>query len=909
MKYAIQQFVFSADDCVRTSPFAQITITVAGTTDPADLWDDSEGLTPIDGNTVLADETGYFRVYADAGFYDIEILAGSITRTLRDVAVGAGSGSGGSNFAGDWDMSIGEPGGPPELTIATLSTLTGTTITPDYPLSVSGDYLFTGGETGRIQLADPGPDYALFALTMPAGACSGVQIRYLVSVLCNSGANAADIEAIFNGAAPSTAVWAVGVMYDISAYPRPQVKTFAIVNSVLDLANPFVGASFNYGDPWPFTYDYATATLNDYEHESISVVLDKAAITGAGQQLKIIAGGLAESGRTQSGWGAITYGQNGFMLTADAYLPDGATDGDWYRVTGAGTFAGVDTVIGDYVKLIEGMTDIIAVHYGSDGDQGPQGDPGPAGADGAPGADGAQGDPGPAGADGAPGADGAQGDPGPAGADGASAYDVAVANGFVGDEAAWLAGLVGPTGATGATGAQGTAATIAVGTVTTGAAGSAASITNVGTSSAAIFDFTIPRGDAGAGGGGAVTISGKTGAYTVVAGDLGAVIDCTANTFTVSLTAAATLGAGFHCWIWNTTGTITHVITIDPNGAETIDGATTLTLRRGEGCQIVCDGSNWKTGGMKKTRLYSENAVALVTRPIASGGNTVAIGSGATATVTSAVAMGETATATGTYAVALGKARAATSDSFAAQIGDSTTTYGAKTAANAIAMGYLAVASGQYAAAIGGSSCLASATGAITLGGSALSATGAYSGVLSGYGGKATGSYSAVIGGYNVSASVHGKVASGVAGSVSGTVGAAQSGTLTLVGNTTDNTPTVLTSDNSTPGASNQLVLSNYQSMIFRGQIIAQRKGSESTTSTAGWDFKGVIRRGATAGSTTLLATVTPTLIAGDAGAAMWAVAVTADGTNGALAITVTGEASKNIRWVCTLESTETIYA
>lgn len=42
---------------------------------------------------------------------------------------------------------------------------------------------------------------------------------------------------------------------------------------------------------------------------------------------------------------------------------------------------------------------------------------------------------------------GPQGDPG---ADGASAYEVAVANGFVGTESAWLASLVGPAGADGA---------------------------------------------------------------------------------------------------------------------------------------------------------------------------------------------------------------------------------------------------------------------------------------------------------------------------------------------------------------------------------------------------------------------------------------------------------------------------
>jgi hypothetical protein len=41
------------------------------------------------------------------------------------------------------------------------------------------------------------------------------------------------------------------------------------------------------------------------------------------------------------------------------------------------------------------------------------------------------------------------------GADGASAYEVAVANGFVGTEVEWLASLVGPAGADGAQGPQG----------------------------------------------------------------------------------------------------------------------------------------------------------------------------------------------------------------------------------------------------------------------------------------------------------------------------------------------------------------------------------------------------------------------------------------------------------------------
>lgn len=49
----------------------------------------------------------------------------------------------------------------------------------------------------------------------------------------------------------------------------------------------------------------------------------------------------------------------------------------------------------------------------------------------------------------------------------------------------------------GSSGEAGTAATIEVGTVTTGEAGSSASVINSGTTSAAVFDFVIPRGDKG----------------------------------------------------------------------------------------------------------------------------------------------------------------------------------------------------------------------------------------------------------------------------------------------------------------------------------------------------------------------------------------------------------------------------
>ena len=65
-------------------------------------------------------------------------------------------------------------------------------------------------------------------------------------------------------------------------------------------------------------------------------------------------------------------------------------------------------------------------------------------------------------------------------------------------------GVKGDTGAKGDkgdTGATGAAASIKIGTVTTGAAGSNASVTNSGTASNVVLDFTLPRGKDGADGG------------------------------------------------------------------------------------------------------------------------------------------------------------------------------------------------------------------------------------------------------------------------------------------------------------------------------------------------------------------------------------------------------------------------
>ena len=114
------------------------------------------------------------------------------------------------------------------------------------------------------------------------------------------------------------------------------------------------------------------------------------------------------------------------------------------------------------------------------------------------------------------------------------------------DTSAWVSigalqgpqGATGPQGSTGPQGepgADGAAATITVGNVTTGEAGTQAAVTNSGTTSAAVFDFTIPQGATGPQGN-PTTVNGKSGeSITLNASDVGAMSTGTTQTMTASL--------------------------------------------------------------------------------------------------------------------------------------------------------------------------------------------------------------------------------------------------------------------------------------------------------------------------------------------------------------------------------------
>jgi len=82
----------------------------------------------------------------------------------------------------------------------------------------------------------------------------------------------------------------------------------------------------------------------------------------------------------------------------------------------------------------------------------------------------------------------------------------------------------------------------------------------------------------------------KAAGYTVVAGDSGKTIDCTATPWTLALTTSATLGSTFICVVRNLG---TGALTVDPAGTELINGAGTLTINSGEVGVITCNGTSF----------------------------------------------------------------------------------------------------------------------------------------------------------------------------------------------------------------------------------------------------------------------------------------------------------------------------
>lgn len=86
-------------------------------------------------------------------------------------------------------------------------------------------------------------------------------------------------------------------------------------------------------------------------------------------------------------------------------------------------------------------------------------------------------------------------------------------------------------------------------------------------------------------------VATKTANYTVTIADAYATLVATgATSWTLSLPAAATAGNGFIISLRNSG---TGIVTIDPNGSETVNGATTLGAYQGDSVELICDGTGW----------------------------------------------------------------------------------------------------------------------------------------------------------------------------------------------------------------------------------------------------------------------------------------------------------------------------
>ena len=276
-----------------------------------------------------------------------------------------------------------------------------------------------------------------------------------------------------------------------------------------------------------------------------------------------------------------------------------------------------------------------------------------------------------------------------------------------------------------------------------------------------------------------------------------------------------------------------------------------------DGTSLLLDGTAIGGGGGGSPDLFAENYDGTSTKPVA----------------------------TGTNAVAVGLAYASGTNSFAASIADSTSTYGAQ---------------GNYAQAIG---YHAKSTGSIGLSVGPCISSGSWNAYALGAFSEATESYSWALGRYAKS-DIIGKMAYAPS-RVNNTTGSSQQGTYVLMKQTTDATQTALTTNGSGTGtARNRMFIGASTAYAFTGMVVGRETGSTGDLAAA-WQVQGLVKT-ASNGNPTL---VTKVINVVDNTPSWGFDIATFNVTTGVVGIDflATGQASKNISWVATITTTEVI--
>lgn len=349
---------------------------------------------------------------------------------------------------------------------------------------------------------------------------------------------------------------------------------------------------------------------------------------------------------------------------------------------------------------------------------------------------------------------------------------------------------------------------------------------------------------------------------------------------------------GFYNFVgggWTNSGTASAAVTTQ---SATMNATTAVTLS-GSNANIKVGQYVSGTSIAADTYVAAISGTALTLSKVASGSSTSTL---SFFTPHGVVVGGGNNQATGAYSAILGGGDAGTAANRNVASGDWSFVGG----------GFKNVSSANQSVVLGGDNNTASGSNSTVLGGTTNTASGVGSSVLGGYNNIANATLATVVGARaGTTRSISGNTVFPASNYPIGVVTGIQSALLILARQTTDATATALASDTSAAGTTNQVILPNNSAYFFRGEVVSGVTGGGNTK---GWTIEGVIKRGANAASTALVGTPTVTSSFADAGASTWAIAVTADTTNGGIRVTFTGQASTTIRTVCQIRTTEMTY-